>query len=484
MEYVIKDREPKAALRYFEEISAIPRGSHNEKAVAEYVYQEAKRLGLWARIDDMYCVVVKKPASKGCEDKPALLMQAHLDMVCEKNRDTVHDFKKDGLKLKLNGNILTAEGTTLGADDGQGVAYMLDFMARDNESFPHPPMEFCFTTCEEVGFDGALAMDFSCFTARNMIGLDAGPEGETYTTSAGAQSVDFCRKVTFEPARGDAIVVRVRGLMGGHSAVNIADERANANKVMGRVLHGLSKKWEIYLSEITGGSKINAIPREADAVICVPAGCSPIICEEIARVGSEIAEEYRVSDPGVSVTAEPTAAEQMMSRADTDAVIETMYCVPNGVRMMSVEIEGLPITSTNMGVVTKEEDEVKINTFLRSSDKTVCADYVEHMCTVAKMCGMDVFVGPPIPGWKYQANSKMRELGARLYKEQTGKDMKFNAVHGGLELGVFAENLPGIDIVCIGPDGGDAHTVTEWLDLDSFARTYELLERMIGELAK
>ena len=484
MEYVIKDREPRLALRYFEELSAIPRGSYNEKAAAEFVYNEAKRLGLWARIDDKYCVVVRVPASAGAEDKPALLLQAHLDMVCEKNRDTVHDFTKDGLKLRLNGSILTAEGTTLGADDGMGVAYMMDFMAQDVNSFPHPPLELCFTTCEEVGFDGALAMDFSCFEARNMIGLDAGPEGETYTTSAGAQSLNFTRTVTFEQAEGDALAVEIRGLLGGHSAVNIADEKANSNKVLGRILHNILKKWDVRLSSVSGGSKMNAIPREADALLVAPAGTAKEVTEEIARLAAEIREEYAVTDPGIKVNVLPAAAKKAMTKADTEAIVNALFCIPNGVRMMSKEIEGLPVTSTNMGVITQEDSTVTINTFLRSSDKTLCADYVDHMSTVANLCGLKAEAGPLIPGWKYVADSKMRQLAARLYKEQTGKDMKFVAVHGGLELGVFVDHLPGLDIVCIGPDGGDVHTVTEWLDLDSFARSYEHIKMVMAELTK
>ena len=281
MEYVIQNRQPALPLRYFEEISAIPRGSCNEAAAAEYIRGRAQALGLYVRVDEKSNVVVKKPASPGMEDKPALLLQAHLDMVNEKNGDTVHDFEKDGLKLIVEGNILRADGTTLGADDGKGVAYMLALMDTDSDGFAHPPLEFLFTSGEEVGFAGALALDCADLTARRMIGLDAGPEGVVCTTSAGAQEVILSCPTDFEPVSGKVLAVRVRGLLGGHSALNITDEKGNANKIMGRILHNLAKQVSFRLCQVTGGAMFNAIPREADALIALQAADEPLAAEII-----------------------------------------------------------------------------------------------------------------------------------------------------------------------------------------------------------
>lgn len=484
MEYIIKGRKPELALRYFEEISAIPRGSHNEEAVSKYVQSEADRLGLWSKRDDTNNVVVKKPASAGCEGMPPLLMQAHMDMVCEKNRDTVHDFEKDGLKLKLNGSILTADGTTLGSDDGHGVSYMLSFMAEENDSFPHPPLEFCFTTCEEVGFDGAMNLDYSCFDAKNMIGLDAGPEGETYTTCAGGQEINIYRDLEFVKSEGAGVSVEVRGLLGGHSALNIADEKANANKLMGRILHRLEEICKVNIVAISGGSKINSIPREADCTFYVPKKDVENVKKELSKIDKTLADEYRVTDPDVKVKFGDMSSPLMMTDKVSTDIISALYCIPNGVRTMSKEIEGLPIISTNMGVVTQTDSQVIINTFIRSSDKTMNEDYCDTICTISSLCGMRPVAKTPFPGWKYEANSKMRELATKLYKDQTGKDMEYHAVHGGLELGLFVENIPGIDITCIGPDAGDVHTVTEWMDLDSYERTYNLLKMMMESLSK
>ncbi len=484
MEYVIKGREPALALKYFEDIAAIPHGSYNEKAVAEFIKNRAEELGLYARMDEKFNVVVKKPASAGCENLPAILLQAHIDMVNEKNKDTDHDFEKDGLKLVVEGNILRAQGTTLGADDGKGVAYMLALMDEDGDKFPHPPMEFAFTSMEEVGLKGAMALDCSDITARRMIGLDAGPEGVICTTSAGAQEIIVACNTDWEAAQGEAIKITVDGLLGGHSAMNITDEKGNANKIMGRILHNVAKVADYRICNITGGMMFNAIPREAEAVIAVLDNRQAAV-EMIEKVFAEIKVELKASDAGVNVTVSDAAADRMLSAKTTKTVAETLYNVPNGVRMMSKEVAGLPVTSTNMGVVKTLEDKITVNTMLRSSSRTVNDDYVDNIITVAQLCGMYVdYKGEWMPAWPYMAESKLRPLAKKMYKEKTGQDMREFAVHGGLELGVFSEKMPGMDIVTLGCTAGNEHTVTEWMDLDSFARVYEFIKEFIAELTK
>lgn len=329
---------------------------------------------LYARVDERNNVVVKKPATPGYEHLPALLLQAHVDMVNEKNSDSDHDFTKDGLKLILEGNILRADGTTLGADDGKGVAYMLALMDSDSDTFPHPPLEFLFTTGEEVGFWGAMALDCSDITARRMIGLDAGPEGVVATTSAGAQEVIFSIPTEYEPVKGDVLAVSVRGLLGGHSAMNITDEKGNSNKIMGRLLHNAAKVADFRLCHITGGAMFNAIPREADAIIAVEPGKKQAVIDKIAKVTAELQDELAASDPGLTVTVTDAKADKMLSAAVTKAVVECLYNVPNGVRMMNKQVPGLPVTSTNMGVVKTLEDKITVDTMLRSSSKSLNDD--------------------------------------------------------------------------------------------------------------
>lgn len=485
MKYVLSEREPKLACKYFEELAAIPRGSRNELEAAKFVEARAKELGLFVVRNDMHDVYVRKPATPGYEHLPSLLLQAHLDMVCEKNADSAHDFTKDGLDLVLNGDILTANGTTLGADDGKGCAYMLALMDEDSDKFPHPQLEFLFTSCEEVGFFGALAQDYSLISARRMIGLDAGPEDAVSTTSAGAQEVNLFVPVEYEDACGDVLKVSVGGLLGGHSAMCITDEKANANKLMARLLHNASTVADFRLCNIKSGLMFNAIPREAVAVVAVKPEDKDAFVGKINEVYEALKVEYAASDKNLTVTVENAEADKMFTAKLTKTVIDTMYLVYNGVLMMNKLVDGLPVTSTNMGVVKTLEDKVQIVTFTRSSSKTLNDELVEHMTYTAKLCGMtEVKLGDWLAAWPYNPDSKMRALAQRMYKEKHGTEMREIAVHGGLELGLFSERMPGMDIVTLGPDGGDAHTITEWMDIASFERVYNFIKEFIEELTK
>ena len=485
MNYILEGLEPKLALRYFEDISAIPRGSNNEAGIADFIVSKASELGLYSRRDKANNVVVKKPATKGFENCEPVLFQAHIDMVCEKNSDTVHDFTKDGLKLQLDGDILTAKGTTLGADDGKGVAYMLALMDSDSDAFDHPPLEFLFTSGEEVGFVGAMAFDPFDLEAKKMIGLDAGPEDTVYLTSAGAQEVTFGIPYTKIPVSGTVLSLSIIGLKGGHSALKITDELGNANKIMGRILHNVEKCVPFNICCITGGLMFNAIPRESNAVIAVPAECVDKAKEIIAKVFEEIKVEYAASDPDVFYILEDAASECMMDSKATKMIVDAIYNIPNGIRMMNVQIPGLPVTSTNMGVVKTLDDKVTINTMLRSSSHTCSDDYIDNMCSIAKLCGIeDIVTGSWLSAWPYMAESKLRALAQDMYFKRHGKYMNEFAAHGGLELGVFSEKIPGLDIVTLGCDHGDEHTVTEWMSISSFERVYNFIKDLLVELTK
>ncbi len=267
MEYVIKNREPADVLRYFEEISAIPRGSGNEKAIGEYLLDFAAKLGLEARMDDLYNVVIKKPASPGCEHLDPVILQGHTDMVCEKNKNVEHDFTKDGIKLVVDGDILRADGTTLGADNGQAVACMMAFLAR--KDMKHPPLECVFTSQEEVGLIGAIGFDPYDLKGTRMINMDCGPEGVCVAGSAGGTTIDIYKTVKRVPFAGEAVSLKVRGLKGGHSGGDIDKERGNANKIAARVLYAIAKEMKVNLVSMDGGMMMNAIPRECDAVAAV-----------------------------------------------------------------------------------------------------------------------------------------------------------------------------------------------------------------------
>ena len=355
----------------------------------------------------------------------------------------------------------------------------------DSDAFPHPPLEFLFTTGEEVGFWGAIDFDPYDLTAKRLIGLDAGPEDSLWTTSAGAQEVTVSCPTDFEPVSGKILHIAVRGLQGGHSAMRITDELGNANKIMGRILHNIEKEISFRLCKITGGLMFNAIPREADAIIAVDEKDIEKVQAIVQRVTMEVQKELAASDAGLYIEVSDDRVEQMMSAKATKTVIDTIYNMPNGVRMMSKEIEGLPVTSTNMGVVKTHADKVTVNSMLRSSSRTCSDDYIDNMVSIAKLCGMtDVEYGAWLSAWPYMANSELRALAQRMYYDRHGEYMKELAGHGGLELGVFSEKIPGLDIVTLGCDHGDEHTLTEWMSISSFGRVYDFIKDMLVEMTK
>ena len=485
MKYVTEGYEPKIALQYFEDLAAIPRGSRNEEAAAKFVEEKAKSFGYYVRRDESNNVVVKIPATPGYENVEPICLQAHLDMVNEKNADSTHDFTKDGLDLYIDSDWLKARGTTLGCDDGYGCAFMLALMDEEGKTFVHPELECIFTTGEEIGFVGAMPMDCSDIRARRMIGMDGGPEGVTCATSAGAMEVKMYVTPDYEAAKGEGVSIFVSGLIGGHSAGCITFERANSNKVMGRILHNVRKVCDFRIANIVGGLMFNAIPRENRCEIVITDGNKEKAIEKINRVVAEIKAEYRASDPDITVEISDCSPEKMMSARATKAVTEIMYNVPNGVRMMNVEVPGLPVTSTNMGIVKEVDGRIMVDTMLRSSSRTCNDDYVDNICSVATLAGAEeCYVGYWMPAWPYDAKSYMRDIYLDLYKSKTGKEANVNYVHGGLELGVFSEKMPGMQIVTIGVDAFDAHTVTERMSLSSFKRVFEFLKEYITEVTK
>lgn len=484
MEYVIKGYEPADALRYFEEISAIPRGSKNEQAVAQYVYDFAKDLGLKARIDTTYWnVVVKKPASPGCEDKPAVMIQGHLDMVCEKNAGTAHDFEKDPLDLYIEDGLLKARGTTLGADNGQAVAYMMALLARND--LVHPPLECVFTSMEEIGLLGALQVDTSDLHSKYMLNVDCGPEGTVFVSCAGGLLQEISKKVRWEKAGGDTVLLQVRGLLGGHSAAMIDHEMGNSIKVMGRILHGIQKQMEVHIVSLSGGSKMNAIPRESDAVITVPAGQGDKAIEIASHIAATAKAELAASDGGLYLQCEKAGvAERQMSLADSRQIIEFIFLVKNGVYTMSMEMPGLVVCSSNLGVATTDDTGVQLTDFIRSSDPTIRDHLDDEIRSLAQLLDIEIAPADPMPGWKYEAESPLRQLFMKLYKEQTGKEMVAVATHGGLECGILKDKMPDLDIIAFGPTADGAHTPDESLDLASFERTWNLILATLKALAE
>lgn len=478
MNIVTKGLEPARVLSYFEEISAIPRGSGNEKGIADYLEAFAKEHGLSCYRDAIHNVFIKKPASPGRETAGAVLLQGHTDIVCEKNNDYEHDFEKDPLKLYIEGDYLKAEGTTLGADNGTAVAYMLALL--EDDTLVHPALECLFTVQEETGLDGAREFDGSKISAKTMINMDAGPEGVATVSCAGGMRIDMKKKMMQVPFSGTALKLEVKGLMGGHSGVEINSSRANANAVMGRVLYNLPK---VNLISLTGGSKDNAIPRECVAMIAVPDAAAARAAA--AKMETEILAECTELDKGFKIEISEAAAPQSMGDdACTKDVIGLLYLAPNGVLSMSPTMEGLVESSSNMGVVHTEGTDIWVAFSPRSSVESRQDQTEQRLKVLADAFGFEFHLRSRYPGWAYDPDSKVRDLAKSTYEELFKRPFKVEAVHAGLECGLIKAKVPDIDIVAIGPDEHNGHTPDEEVSISSMNRVYQFVRALIEKLAK
>ncbi len=483
MKYVTEGYEPKQILQYFEDIARIPRGSDNEAAVAQYLYEWGKSLGLYSWKDEFNNVVIRKPASPGCEDLPYVMLQGHTDIVAVKLPESDHNFETDPLPLYVEDGILRSRGTTLGADNGNAVAYMMGVLT-DN-SLVHPPIECVFTSGEEIGLKGANLLSADAFVSKRMVNMDAGGEDQSVTTvgCAGGLEMKMRQKPIWQAAKGNFISLFIHGLQGGHSAGAINMGRGNAGKLIARILNHVSLKTKTVVATINGGTMQNAIMSDVKAVISVED--MDIALKAIEKTVADIKEELRVTDPGFVCEFAPCdAPEKMLDDAQSKKLVQFVLAVPAGVRDMSFEIEGHVLNSNNLAAVQVSDDEILIWTLGRSGDDSRQEAMGEEVRSLADVFGYDVEIGAHFFGWKYNPNSKMRELHTRLFKEKFDIDLHVEATHGGLECGVFCGKEPEMDIICFGPVGGGAHTPEEWLDIKSFGEIYEYLKFFLEELTK
>ena len=477
MEYVVKGRKPESVFRFFEEISAIPRPSYHEGRVADYLEKFAKERGLYCYRDELHNVLIKAPATKGWEDRPALMLQGHTDMVCEKNGDVEHDFLRDGLKLYVEDGFLCARGTTLGADNGIAVAMMLALL--DGEIEEHPAYECLFTSAEEVGLDGATGFDYRQISARHMVNMDSEALGMITCGCAGGIRSDLTLKCAPEAFLGSTLCVRIGGLMGGHSGENINDGRANANKLMGRLLAAIPQELDARLISIVGGSKDNAIPRECEALLAV----SNVDAAEAALTDAaeQIAAELVPEDRGFYTVCESGEDDvTMLSRIDTDRVIAILACAANGVLAMSHAAEGMVEFSRNLGVIRTEGDEITFVFSSRSAIEGQIDASTRELDALARLTGCTTRHYSRYPGWNFAPTSALRRAYSEAYAAVTGKTAGVNVIHAGLECGIIYSKKPGMDIISIGPDMQDIHSPKEKLDLSSVEVFWKTLAELIS----
>ena len=470
---------------YFNEICKIPHASYNEKALSDYVVQFAKDHRLEYIQDDMHNVIIRKPCTKGCEEYDSVMLQAHMDMVCEATQGTEFDFLVQPISTYVDGEgNLRAHSTTLGADDGMGVAEMLAIL--EDSTLQHPELECVFTVQEEVGLFGALGLDKSLLKSHRMISLDGTGETHTSVSSAGGINAIATIPVQWCDTSEACYVLTVTGFSGGHSGSDIHKEKGNANKVTARILRGLQRKGiTFHLVSINGGQKINAICRQCTAMICTSVE-KAVLEETVQTLYADIYKEFVATDPGFKVVLNNEGRwDRCMDTSSTEKVIQYLYVIPDGFQHRSMEIEGLTLTSLNLGIVQTTKTAVSATSSIRSSLSEAIEELVCRLDTIAGLTGGKVLTSAGYPAWAYAEKSSMRQTFNEVVQELCdGQQLQCSATHGGLECAVFTQVKGGMDIITCGPVAGNFHTPQEYLNLESWDRTYRLLVTILSKVSK
>ena len=480
----LKNIEPKEVFSFFETISNIPRGSGNEKRISDYIMSVAMANNLEAYQDRFFNVIVKKRGTKGYEKSKAVVFQGHMDMVCEKNFDVDFDFLVDPIKLLVKNDLITADGTTLGADNGIAVAYMLALLV--SKDIIHPPIEAIFTADEEAGMTGAKNLDYSLISGRQLINLDSEEEGHILASCAGGIKVDLTLPVTWLKPKEEFLNCKIviKGLKGGHSGADIHFQRANANKLMGRLLNTLLAENLVWINSINGGCMDNAIPRECQVILCFKPENTGIIkglCEAFENTCNK---EYKNVDNEIKVRVndEPDCVDRVFSDITATKVVSILMLIPDGVRTVNMDIKGLVESSNNLGVVETDGENVVFACAIRSALASRKEIIKEELKAVANICGAKCSGTKEYPAWEYRKESPLRDVLFETYKQITGQEPKIEAIHAGLECGLFDENLKGCDMVSIGPDMFDVHTPEERISISSVSRTWEYIKKILKNL--
>ena len=479
---VLENCEPKRVFYYFEEICRIPHGSGNTKEISDYLVNFAKEHQLDFVQDEMNNVVIYKPATEGYENAPTVIIQGHMDMVCEKRPEVQHDFMKDGLNLSVENGYISANGTTLGGDDGIAVAYGLALL--ESTEIAHPALEVLITVDEEIGLLGAVGFDCSVLKGRRLINLDSEAEGSLWISCAGGLTGTSHIPVKRIEAEGQKLTVKICGLAGGHSGAEIDKKRASANILMGRFLYELKKQVDFELFTLEGGQKDNAITREASAGILAASEDTEKILAFADLCQKKLREEYAGSDENITITIteEGVSKEQILHPTSREKVLFYLMQVPFGVYKMSGTIEGLVETSANIGIVKLGDDELTASSSVRSSveaARDALSDKVEYL---TEFLGGEYEVQGAYPAWEYRKDSPLRDKMVEVYEEMYGEKPKVVAIHAGLECGLFYKKMEGLDCVSLGPDMKDIHTSEEVLDIASTARVWEYLVKTLAAL--
>ena len=476
----IENLEPKLVWKHFDEIRKIPRCSKHEEKIREYIVNFAKKQGLKTRVDSVGNVVIIKPATPGMQNKPTIILQGHMDMVCEKNSDVKFDFSKDPIQLKITGDLLTANGTTLGADNGIGLAISLAIL--EDKKVQHGLIESLYTVDEETGLTGAFAMKSDMLTGKIMLNLDSEDFGVITVGCAGGgdSKIELPVKMQAVPSGMENIVVKVSGLRGGHSGVDIHEQRGNAIKILTRLLWKASQKYEFSLFDIKGGDKHNAIPREAYVELAIEKNSKNTFMTTLKAEEKDILDEIKPIDPNLKVEVQSSEPSKMvLDKPSQMKLLDLLHGLPHGVHQMNYDIKTLVNTSTNLATISLKENTIVIGMSSRSPMKSALQDMRDRIKAIASLSGAKVSEGTPYPGWKPDLKSKILALSKKIFKEMFKQEPKIEAIHAGLECGIIGEKFPGMDMISIGPTLKNPHSPEEQLHISTVDKFYKYLLKIL-----
>jgi dipeptidase D len=476
----IENLEPKLVWKHFDQIRKIPRCSKHEEKIREYIVDFAKKQGLKTKVDTIGNVVILKPATAGMQQKPTVILQGHMDMVCEKNSDVKFDFSKDPIQLKITGDLLTANGTTLGADNGIGLAMSLAIL--EDKTVRHGPLESLYTVDEETGLTGAFAMKSDMLTGKIMLNLDSEDFGVLTVGCAGGgdSTIELPIKMQSVTSGVDHLLIKVSGLRGGHSGVDIHEQRGNAIKLLARILWKTSQTYNFSLCDIKGGDKHNAIPREVWAKLCIEKKDKSAFVTAAKAEEKEILEEIKPIDPNFKV--DVTSSEPSKTSLDKSSqakLLNLLHGLPHGVHLMNYDIKTLVDTSTNLATVSMKENTAVIGMSSRSPMKSELQDMRNRIKAIASLSGAKVTEGSPYPGWKPNLQSQILALSKKTFKDMFKQEPKIEAIHAGLECGIIGEKFPGMDMISIGPTLKNPHSPEEQLHISTVDKFYKYLLKIL-----
>ncbi|MCR5581041.1 MAG: aminoacyl-histidine dipeptidase [Pseudobutyrivibrio sp.] len=473
---VLSNCKPERVFHYFEEICGIPHPSYHEEKISAYLVDFAKAHNLEYYQDDLYNVIMIKEASEGMEDAAPIILQGHMDMVAEQDPDCTKDMLKDGLDVEVVDGYVTAKGTTLGGDDGVAVAMALAIL--EDDSLKHPRLEVIITVSEEVGMEGAAGIDVSMLKGRKLLNLDSEDEGHFLAGCAGGCKMTVDYPVKKESVKGALVSVEVKDCTGGHSGTEIIKGRANASYAANRILAAATEVADICLIDYVGGTKDNAIPRATTAKVVTSADAVKAMETE----AKALLNEFAITDPNmkIEIKSEGNVVVDGVNAEDSKRIVQLILATPNGVQNMSHDIEGLVETSLNLGILNLTDDKLTFSSAIRSSVDSAKTALMRRVEMVAKAFGCTVSVHGEYPAWEYKRDSSFRDDLVRIYEEMTGQKAIVETIHAGVECGLLASKLPGLDAVSIGPDMDDIHTPKERLSIASTERVYNYVREVIS----